>query len=120
MLRNLTILHGGVIPMSTKRRILALLLSLVLTSGVGPAWAVSFIDDSYRAFAIGGLDIEEMTDSDTTFCVLTLVSLEETDTFEERGSCQILDRGDVWVLHAFMGADSDASAFCGAACFTNN
>jgi hypothetical protein len=107
--------------MNNKRRILSLLLSLFLTVGAGPAWAVSFVG-SFTAASSGSPtdpDTEEMTPSATTFCFLSQVSVRDTDTLEELGSCSIEE--DVvngqWVLRAFMGEDNDAAVFCQAFCF---
>jgi hypothetical protein len=117
-------LHGGVMHMINQRRILALLLSLFLTMGAGPAWAVSFIRiyeaERRGTFGDEGVEVEEMTESDTTFCVLTRVSVRETDTLDEEATCQLADRGDVWLLEAGMGVADDAEVFCEAACFTND
>jgi hypothetical protein len=120
-MRNLTILHGGVMHMINQRRILALLLSLFLTLGAGPAWAVSFVD-SFTAASSGSPtdpDTEEMTPSATTFCFLSQVTVRDTDTFEELGSCSIEEDAfeGKWVLRAFMGEDNDAAVFCQAFCF---
>jgi hypothetical protein len=116
-MRNFAILHIGEVPMSTKRRILALLL-LSLTVGAGPAWAVSF---AYRdqARSEGGDVRVDLTPTSTTFCILSQFSVRDTDTYEELASCSIEeDAADgVWELRALMAEANDAEVFCEAICF---
>jgi hypothetical protein len=80
------ILHVGVMHMVHQRRILALLLSLFLTLGAGPAWAVSFIG-SFGAESQGGDVRRDLTPTSTTFCILSQINVRDTDTVEELGSC---------------------------------
>jgi hypothetical protein len=125
-MRNFTILHVGVMHMINQRRILALLLSLFLTVGAGPAWAVSLID-TFIASRTGpagesGTDIVEMTDNETTFCVLSDVAVEDdTGNDDERTQCRVAPGvSGRWVLVAILSPGNDASVGCEATCFTND
>jgi hypothetical protein len=75
--------------MSTKRRMLALLL-LLLTVGAGPAWAVSF---AYRdqARSEGGDVRVDLTPTSTTFCILSQFTVR--DHRHLRGTGLVFDRG---------------------------
>jgi hypothetical protein len=104
--------------MNNKRGILSLLFSLFLTLGAVPAWAVSYYGawGAIRYNAVGSSFVN-MSPSGTTFCYLSGVAFEETDTAGERALCRVT-RGDVvWTLEAILTQNNDADALCSAYCY---
>lgn len=106
--------------MNNKRRNLSLLFSLLLTLGSVPAWAVSF-NSSFSAsrFNNVGSSFVNMTPRNTTFCYLSSISFEETDTGGEEATCRLTRGAVVWTLEAILDASSDADAECSAICYNN-
>jgi hypothetical protein len=104
--------------MNNKRRIFLLLFTLFLTLGAVPAWAVSPAG-SWSAFRIngGGTTFFNMTASATTFCYLSRVGVENTDTDGERATCRVTRGNVVWTLEAVLGEDNDADVYCSAYCY---
>jgi hypothetical protein len=97
-----------------------LLFSLFLTLGAAPAWAVSF-NSSFSAsrFNTAGSSFVNMTLRNTTFCYLSSISIEETDTGGEEATCRLTRGPIVWTLEAILDASSDADAECSAICYNN-
>jgi hypothetical protein len=106
--------------MNNKRRIFSLLFSLFLLLGSAPAWAVSPNGGArcVSRFNAAGSSFLNMTFGATTFCYLSSISFEETDTGGEEATCR-LTRGGVWTLEAVLDANSDADAECCAYCYNN-
>jgi hypothetical protein len=104
--------------MNNKRGMLSLLFSLVLTLGAVPAWAVSpnsnWIAIRYNAI---GSSFVNMSPSATTFCYLSSVGFEETDTGGERATCRVTRGSVVWTLEAILSQSNDADAICYAYCY---
>jgi hypothetical protein len=61
-----------------------------------------------------------MSDSNSTFCFMTGMKVEETDTLGESAQCRILAQNGRWVLETTLGKDGDATVVCEARCYTNN
>ena len=106
--------------MNTKRLILPALLAVFLTVGAVPAWAVSF-NSSFSAsrFNTIGSSFVNMTASNSTFCYLSSISIEETDTGGEEATCRVTRGPIVWTLQAILDRSSDADAECTAICYNN-
>lgn len=100
---------------------LALAAGLALSSGASIAsaaapaggWSLTRSNTAGTYYAV-------MSSSTATFCFLTGVKVEETDTGGEYARCQILEQNGRWVLEAGLGANSDADVSCQARCYTNN
>jgi hypothetical protein len=106
--------------MNTKRGISALMFSLLLLLGSVPAWAVSL--NSTWAVSRNNTDgttSQNMSSSATTFCYLSKVGVEETDTSNEKAMCQVLPGNSLWTLQAVLGVNSDADVECRAYCYNN-
>jgi hypothetical protein len=120
MMSNLTVFTTGVSHMNNKRRILPLLFSLFLLLGAAPAWAVSFNSIySISRLNTAGAAYVNMTRSNNTFCYLSMVAFEETDTGGEWAMCRLIRGSVVWTLEARLGTSSDADAHCSAICYNN-
>ena len=117
---NFTDFNAGVIHMNNKRRILSLLFSLFLLLGSVPAWAVSpnGIWTANR-FNTAGSSFVNMSASATTFCYLSRVGVENTDTDGELATCRVTRGSVVWTLEAILGANNDADVSCSAYCYNN-
>jgi hypothetical protein len=106
--------------MRNKRRMLSLMFSLFLTLGSAPAWAVSFNSSfSTSRFDNAGSSFVNMTPRNTTFCYLSSISIEETDTGGEEATCRVTRGAVVWTLEAILDKTSDADAECSAICYNN-
>jgi hypothetical protein len=98
----------------------ALMLSLALTLGSVPAWAVSFNRTvSVSRFNTAGSSFANLSTSATTFCYLSSISIEETDTGGEEATCRLTRGAIVWTLEAILDASSDADSECTAICYNN-
>jgi hypothetical protein len=60
-----------------------------------------------------------MTPSNTTFCYLRRVGVENTDTDGELAMCRVVRGTYVWTLYATLGEDNDADVYCSAYCYNN-
>jgi len=115
---NFTDFNGGVIHMNNKRRNLSLLFALFLTLGAVPAWAASPAGNWCKSrFNDAGSSFVNMTLSNTTFCYLSKVSIENTDTDGEMATCQVTRGSNVWTLEAILAENNDADARCCAYCY---
>jgi hypothetical protein len=102
-------------------KVLPFLAGLVLTTlatssafAASPAggWGFTRIGAKGEYFAI-------MTDTSDTFCFLTDVKVEETDSPGESAECKISPQNGRWVLETILGKDGDAAVTCVARCYTN-
>jgi hypothetical protein len=88
--------------------------------GSVPAWAVSLYGGGYvsrnNTYGITSLNIAPST---TTFCYLSMVSVEETDTGGEYAECDLSRGSHWWTLSARLGKSSDADVYCRAYCYSN-
>jgi hypothetical protein len=106
--------------MNGKRTILAVVFSLFLVLNALPASAVSIIGTFCASrFSTVGSTFQEMTPSNTTFCYLSSISFEETDTGGEEATCRVTQGSFVWILEATLDEHNDADAECCAICFNN-
>jgi hypothetical protein len=60
-----------------------------------------------------------MSPSATTFCYLSRVGVENTDTDGERATCRVMRGSVVWTLEAVLGENNDADARCATYCYNN-
>jgi hypothetical protein len=106
--------------MNGTRTIFAVVFSLVLVLSALPAAAVSF-NSSFcvSRFNNLGSSFVNMTPRNTTFCYLSSISFEETDTGSEEATCRITRGSVVWTLQAILDKTSDADAECCAICYNN-
>src|SRR6266850_995403 len=104
--------------MNGTRTMLAVVLSLVLVLSALPAGAVSYIGQWCRQ-QINEKDVNaiQMTPRNTTFCFLSSVGFENTDTTGERATCRVYRGAVAWELQAVLNQDDDADAYCCAICF---
>ena len=65
-----------------------------------------------------GVAFVNLTSSATTFCFLTRVQVEDTDSVNEFAGCNLTRGPLVWTLQAVVTA-SDAAARCTALCYNN-
>jgi hypothetical protein len=99
--------------------------TVLLFSGVMfnalPAGAVSEQSNwtAFRTNNAGTTTIVTNAPIASTFCFLTRVNVEETDTGTESAQCQVRRTAVVWVLEATLGATSDADVRCSASCYNN-
>ena len=110
--------------MNATRILHAVLFSLLLVLSALPAEAVSLNGFySVERKNSGGESEKQMTHFSTTFCYLSKVGLENTDTTDEMAACQIILKPDgYWWLQAVLeraNAD-DADAECAAICYNNH
>ena len=110
--------------MNTKRRMFTVLFSLFLTLGSAQAWAVSpHTNWTLVRSNVPGVFFVNMATSNTHFCYLSQVAIEETDTNGERATCRITRGSLVWTLEAILGASteavSNADVVCSAYCYNN-
>jgi hypothetical protein len=106
--------------MNNRRRIPSLLFSLFLLLGAAPVWAVSFNSSfSVARFNTAGSAFVNMTPRNTTFCYLSSISFEDTDTGGEEATCRLTRGAVVWTLEAILDASSDADSECTAICYNN-
>jgi putative hemolysin len=86
----------------------------------GSAVAVS-PNSSWSAVRLNtaGSSFVNMSASASTFCFLTGVGIEDTDTGGESARCLITRGAVVWTLEAILGASSDADVRCNAICYNN-
>jgi hypothetical protein len=106
--------------MNNKRRTLSIMLSLFLTLGAIPAWAVSFNNSfSISRFNTGGSSFVNMTSSAATHCYLSKVGVRDTDSSTEEAECRLTKGSVVWTLEAFLSQSDDADAICSAICYNN-
>ena len=110
--------------MNTKRRMFTVLFSLFLTLGSAQAWAVSPNSNwTLVRSNVPGVFFVNMATSNTHFCYLSQVAIEETDTNGERATCRITRGSLVWTLEAILGASteavSNADVVCSAYCYNN-
>ena len=97
----------------------ALLLSTLAFTAL-PAGAVSFNNTFFASrFDNLGSSFTNMTPRNTTFCYLSSVSIEETDTGNEEATCRVTRGAVVWTLEAILDKTSDADAECAAVCINN-
>jgi hypothetical protein len=92
-------------------------LGVTLSSSV-PAWALTYWT-TYNADRVNtaGASLVTMTPSATTFCYLSRVGVENTDTDGELAQCKVTRGTSSWVLEAYLGKSSDADARCSAICY---
>lgn len=106
--------------MNTKRGILVLMFSLLMTLGSAPAWAVSPHSTwTVNRFNTGGSSFVNMSPSATTFCYLRSVGFRDTDSATELATCRVTRGAVVWTLEAVLSQNDDADAFCSAYCYNN-
>jgi hypothetical protein len=88
--------------------------------GAVPAWAVS-LNSSWSAtrYNTVGTSFVNMSPSATTFCYLSRVGVNETDTGGELATCRVTRGAVVWTLEAILGTSSDADVYCSAYCYNN-
>jgi hypothetical protein len=114
------VLNRGAMHMNGKRTILAVVLSLSLVVSALPAAAVSVIGEFCSSrFDTAGSSFRELTPRNTTFCYLSSISFEETDTGTEEATCRVIRGSFVWILEARLDRSSDADAECCAICYNN-
>ena len=106
--------------MNSTRTMLTVVISLVLVLSALPAAAVSYnskwgVDRKNS----GGSTFVNMTSTNTTFCYLSRVLVEETDITGEYAGCRLTRGSVVWTLEAIVGTSSDADAYCSAICYNN-
>lgn len=65
-----------------------------------------------------GTTTETMVILAKSFCFLTYVAIEETDTNGEYARCQIHHDGTRWTLNAVLAMSSDTAVSCKARCFS--
>jgi hypothetical protein len=110
----------GVVQMNGTRRILSVLFSLFLTLSALPAEAVTFVGTFNAARSnTRGTTSTGMTPRNTTFCYLSKVTVDNTDTEGETATCQVFRGTSIWFLDASLGQDDDADVECSAICFNN-
>jgi hypothetical protein len=110
--------------MNKKRGILSLLFSLFFLLGAVPAWAVSPHSNwTLIRNCTPGSFFQAMAPSDTTFCYLSRVSVEETDTVGERATCRVFRDNfhNTWWLEATLDANANGCPHvgCSAYCYNN-
>lgn len=106
--------------MNGTRTLFAVVLSLLLVLSALPAAAVSFNSIwSVNRINTGGETSKKMTPSNTTFCYLSKVGVENTDTTGEMATCQIILDDGYWVLQAVLERSDDADVECSAICYNN-
>jgi hypothetical protein len=106
--------------MHRTRTILAVVFALFLVLSALPAAAVSFRGQfSATRFNTAGSSFVNMTPSATTFCYLSRVFVENTDTEDEIAGCRLTRGAVVWTLEAFLGQNDDADVQCSAICYNN-
>jgi hypothetical protein len=95
-------------------------LGVTLLSSV-PAWAVSPYGGPHSVCRSNsaGQSFVTMAPSASTFCYLSNVNIQETDTGGESAQCTLLRGYDYWYLSANLGASSDADVCCTAHCYSN-
>lgn len=106
--------------MNVKRVFTALLFSSLALSAF-PAGAVSAHSNwvALRYNTAGSSFITTSAPSNTTFCFLKSVSIEETDTGGEEATCRLNRGATWWTLEAILDASNDADAECEAYCYNN-
>jgi hypothetical protein len=106
--------------MNTIRNISAVLILSSLALTALPAGAVS-PNTSIHAprFDDAGDTIEIGPPHANTFCYLSRVGVEETDTGGEYAQCELIQSGSVWVLGAHLSQNNDADILCSAICYNN-
>jgi hypothetical protein len=89
--------------------------------GSVPAWAVSPHSGPFSVCRsnTAGQTFWTMSPSATTFCYLSTVSVQETDTNGEYAECTLLRGYNYWFLSANLGSNSDADVCCSAHCYNN-
>jgi hypothetical protein len=108
--------------MNTKNNVFySVIFSTLLALSAFPAQAVSFNSGPYNASRNNnvGTTTVNMTLSASTFCFLSKVNIEETDTGTESAQCKVTLGANVWTLTATLGKSSDADARCSAICYNN-
>jgi len=106
--------------MNGRRTIFAVVFSLFLFLSALSATAVSFRGQfSASRFNTAGSSFVNMTSSATTFCYLSRVLVENTDTEDETAGCRLTRGAVVWTLEAVLGQNDDADTFCSAICYNN-
>jgi hypothetical protein len=120
VIEYLSALKRGAMHMNGTRTIFAVVFSLFLVGSALSAAAVS-----YRArYSINrnnnaGSSWVNMTPSSTTFCYLSTVIVENTDTEDETAGCRVTRGTLVWTLEAVLGQNDDADVQCAAICYNN-
>jgi len=106
--------------MNTIRNISGILLFSSLTLTALSAEAVTY-NSTWNASRSnnGGSTFQNMTPRNTTFCYLSRVGFENTDTDGERATCRVTRGAVVWTLEAILGENNDADAVCSAICYNN-
>jgi hypothetical protein len=104
-----------------KRKICSVLLFSGVMFSALPAGAVSEHSNyvAVRSNIAGTGTVVTNAPVASTFCFLTRVNVEETDTGTESAQCQVRRTAAVWVLEATLGASSDADVRCSASCYNN-
>ena len=106
--------------MNSTRTISAAVFSLFLVLSALPAAAVSFNSTWFaNRENTGGSTFVNMTPRNTTFCYLSKVGIEDTDTGGEMATCRMTRGSVVWTLEAILEKSSDADAHCSAICYNN-
>jgi hypothetical protein len=95
-------------------------LAIIGLLAASPAAAVSY-NSTYSAERrnTAGSTFTNMSLSASTFCFLTRVGMEETDSAGEYASCKITKGANVWTLEAYLGVSNDADVLCSAICYNN-
>ena len=96
-----------------------LLASLAMTALPAGATGAVFLNGQFNAERVNtaGTTTAVLPPHANNFCYLSRVGVVETDTGGERAECRVRTSGTVWLLEAFMGANSDADVFCSATCY---
>jgi hypothetical protein len=107
--------------MNSPRPMLAVVFALLLVLSALPAAAVSFNRETCRDRTVNtaGTTQAELTPIATTFCYLSRVNVENTDTSGETAECRVVRGAFVWFLRSILGQSDDANVRCCAICYNN-
>ncbi len=106
--------------LSIKLLVAASALIVVSLCAASPAAAIDYEGHWNRQAENSGSSCIYMTSIYSTFCFLTKVDIEETDTSNENARCAIFDNGEDFYLCATLGKSSDADVYCSAECYSRD